>query len=358
LPVKVTDPRGYGIDAAQVSAMSLDPNEALRVTAFTDPRGRAELPSARGIALRVEARAPGRASKVVMTAADASEVVIELAPAESVVGEVITRRRDPIVGAEVTVSSEAGVRRTRTTKDGTFTIPEVPPGPARIRVRVPGHAPDERAIVVEERGGRRPTEVPRFELAEEGVVEGTVVDGRGDPIPGVRVGRDAVPTYLPVGATPVGISVSDGKGRFKLGELPEGLVTLEAYAADVGRTRKTDIRVLAGRTTSDVKLVITRGETTAKEPLATGGVAVTLGETVAGVDPAEVVVVAVAEGSEAERGGLLPNDILVEVGGAKVASIGDARARLSGPVHDDVVVKVRRGEQHVSLRIAREAVRR
>jgi S1-C subfamily serine protease len=174
----------------------------------------------------------------------------------------------------------------------------------------------------------------------------------------VRVGRDAVPTYLPVGVTPVGLSVTDGKGHFKLGELPEGLVTLEAYAADVGRIRKPDVRVLSGRTTSDVKLVIARGEASAKEPLATGGVAVTLGETVAGLEPSEVVIVGVSEGSEAERGGLAANDIVVEVGGVKVTSITDARARLSGPVHDDVVVKVRRGERLVALRIAREAVRR
>ncbi|HVJ90465.1 MAG TPA: PDZ domain-containing protein, partial [Labilithrix sp.] len=128
--------------------------------------------------------------------------------------------------------------------------------------------------------------------------------------------------------------------------------------ADVGRTRKTDVRVSAGRTTSDVKLVIVRGESGSKEPIATGGVAVTLGETAAGLDEPEVVVVAVAEGSEAERGGLAVGDILTEVSGVKVSSIGEARTRLSGSVHDDVLVKVRRGERVLLLRIAREAVRR
>ena len=65
-----------------------------------------------------------------------------------------------------------------------------------------------------------------------------------------------------------------------------------------------------------------------------------------------------SEASEAERGGLVAGDVIIEVGGAKVASITDARARLSGPIHDDVLVKVRRGERVVALRIAREAVRR
>jgi protocatechuate 3,4-dioxygenase beta subunit len=357
LPVKVVDRRDDSVDFAQVSAVSLDPNEAVRVTAFTDARGRAELAGAKGLPLRVEVRAPGHAAKVITTTPEMPELVVVLAPAESVSGVVTTRRREPLAGAEVALYMESGVRHTRTSKDGTFTIGDVPPGPARLRVRMASHAPEERAITIEEHGGRKPTEVKRFELAEEGVVEGVVVDARGDPIAGARVAKDGVPTYLPVGVTPAGMAVTDGKGRFRLGGLAEGVITLEAYAADVGRARRSGVKVSAGRTTDGVKLVITR-EGTAKEPLATGGVAVTLGETAAGLEGPEVVIVAVAEGSEAERGGLAVGDVLVEVGGAKVASIEDARARLSGPVHDDALVKVRRGDRILALRVAREAVRR
>lgn len=358
LAVRVKDRRGDGIEAAQVSAVSLDPSEALRVTSFTDARGAAELSGAKGVPLRVEVRAPGCAARVVVTTAETRELAVELAPAESITGEVTTRRREPISSAEVTLHMDSWVRHTRTNKDGAFTISEVSPGSARLRVRLPGRAPEERTITIEERGGRRPTEVSRFELADEGIVEGVVVDARGDPIPGARVAKDSVPTYLPIGGSMVGMAVTDGKGRFKLGELAEGTIALEAYAADVGRARTTDVKVSAGRTTDGVKLVITRGEASAKEPIATGGVAVTLGETAPGLEGPEVVIVAVASGSEAERGGLVTGDVLLEVGGAKVTSITDARARLSGPVHDDVLVKLRRGEAVLALRIAREAVRR
>jgi protocatechuate 3,4-dioxygenase beta subunit len=357
LPVKVTDRRG-AIDGAQISAVSLDASEALRVTAFSDPRGRAELAGARGIAARVEVQAPGHAPRVITTTPETAELAVELAAAESLTGEVTTRRREPLAGAEITLQTEAGVRHARTNRDGVFTIGEVPAGSARLRVRLAGRAPEERAIALEAREGRRPTELPRIELLEEGVVEGTVIDARGDPIAGARVARDAVPTYLPVGVTPTGMAVTDAKGRFRLGELAEGDATLEAFAADVGRARRSGVRVHAGRTTSDVKLVITRGEAGAKEPMATGGVAVTLGETAPGPDGAEVVIVAVSEGSEAERAGLAAGDVISEIGGAKVATIADARARLSGPVHDDVLVKLRRGERALTLRVAREAVRR
>jgi protocatechuate 3,4-dioxygenase beta subunit len=358
LVVKVTGDRGAGIEAAQVSAVSLDPAEALRVTAFTDARGNAELANAKGLPLRIEARSPGRSSKIATTTAETASVTIELASAESATGEVWANRRETIEGAEVTLQNETGTHHARTNKDGKYTLGDLAAGPARLRIRAKGRAPIARDVVVEDRGGRRATELARVELAEEGVVEGVVLDAKGDPVPGARVAKDAVPTYLPASGTPPGMAVADPKGRFRLAELPEGATTLEAYSPDVGRARITGVRVLAGRTTDGVKISLVRGEALAADPLATGGVAVTLGETAAGLTAAEVVIVAVAEGSEAERAGLLPNDVVAEIAGARVSSITDARARLSGPVHDDVVVKVRRGERTLSLRVAREQVRR
>jgi protocatechuate 3,4-dioxygenase beta subunit len=358
LAVRVTGDRGRGVDAAQITAVSLDPNEALRVTTFTDARGSAELANAKGLPLRVEVRAPGRSAKIVVTTAETASLDVELATAESVTGEVWANRRETIDGADVTLQTDTGTRHARTDKDGRFTIADVSPGPARLRVRAKGRAPIARDVVIEERGGRRPTELPRVELSEEGIVEGVVVDTKGDPVPGARIAKDAVPTYVPASGMPPGMAVADPKGRFRLGELPEGSTVLEAYSPDVGRTRVTGLRVLSGRTLDRVKIVLARGEPLAAEPLATGGVAVTLGETAAGLTAAEVVIVAVADGSEAERAGLAPNDLVVEVGGARVGSITDARARLSGPVHDDVVVKVKRGERVLTLRVPREQVRR
>ena len=358
LPVKVTDDRGHGVDAAQVSAVSLDSAEGLRVTAFTNARGETELANGRGLPLRVEVRAPGRAAKIVVTTAETASLAVQLAAAESVTGEIWANRREAIEGAEITLQTDLGTRHARTNKDGVFTIGDVAPGPARLRVRKAGRAPVAREVVIEERGGRRPTELAKLEMPEEGIIEGTVLDQKGNPVPGARVAKDAVPTYLPASGVPAGMAVADGRGRFKLGELPEGATTLEAYAPDLGRARLTGVRVIAGRTTDSVKVHFAGNEAAVAEPLATGGVAVTLGATIAGLEPSQVVVVSVAEGSEAERAGLLANDLVMEVGGAAVASINDARARLSGPVHDDVVVKVRRGERQSVLRIAREQVRR
>jgi hypothetical protein len=367
LAVKVTGDRGSPVEAAQISAASLDAGEALRATVFTDKNGEATIPGGKGLALRVEVRSPGRAARVLVTTKETPSLDVELATAETVTGEVWANRREAIAGAEITLQTETGVRHARTGADGAFTIRDASPGPAHLRIRAKGRAPLARDVVVDARAGSRPTELGRFELGEEAIVDGVVLDARGDPVPGARVARDRVPTYLPVGARPAGMAIADARGHFTLGELPDGDVTLEAYAPDLGRAQ-TKLHVLGGRTTEDARIVLSKSDPGAAggghgggastEPLASGGVAITLGETSAGLEEREVVVVAVSEGSEAERAGLAPGDALVEVGGVRPRSVSDARARLSGPVHDDVIVKVRRSERVLTLRVAREAVRR
>jgi hypothetical protein len=360
LTVRVTDARGRDLEAAQVTASSLDPSETLRVTGFTDGRGRTELAGAKGLLVRLEVRAPGHAPRVVSVPPDASEFTVALSPAESVTGEVLTRRREPLTGAEITLRMDGAVRNARTDKAGAFVFGELSPGPATLHVKMVGRAPADRELVIEERGGRRPTEMPRIELAEEGRIEGIVVDGRGEPVPGARIAKDAVPTYLPVGASTRSMTTSDARGRFSLGELPEGSLSFEAFAADIGRGQVRNVSVSAGRTSRDVRIVIQREDRSerTREPLATGGVAVTLGEATAGLETPEVILVAVTEGSEAERAGLAVGDVLVEVAGVRVTSLAEARARLSGSVRDDVLVNVRRGERSLVLRVPREPVRR
>jgi S1-C subfamily serine protease len=82
---------------------------------------------------------------------------------------------------------------------------------------------------------------------------------------------------------------------------------------------------------------------------------VTLGETVA---PAQVIVASVAAGSEAERAGLAPGDVLLTVDDAPVPTMHEAREKLSGALSDDVVVRVLRAQRELVLRVAREPVRR
>ncbi len=356
LGVTVVDERGAGIAAAQVSARSLAVDAPLRTTAFTDDRGEVDLKRSRGIPLRVEVTAPGRAPRVVVTEPGRETLRVELQPAELLSGDVMSARgREPVVGAEVALHLDWGVRRARTDSDGHFVLRDLPAGTARLAVRAAGFAAVERTVSVADTGGRHESAIGRVELAEEGVVEGDVLDAHGDPVVGARVAAGLVPTWLLVGSTPSRIAVTDVKGRFKLGELAEGTVTVEAYSADLGRGRVSGVSVVAGRTTDRVHIVMEREVGDAGEPPASGGVAVTLGETAA---PTEVVVVSVAEGSEAERGGVAPGDVILAVDDTTVSTLEGARAKLSGPIADDVVLRLRRDGKELLLRVARDAVRR
>ncbi|HEY3816545.1 MAG TPA: carboxypeptidase regulatory-like domain-containing protein [Polyangiaceae bacterium] len=360
LAVTVVDDRDRGVDAAQVSVSSLSPDAPLRTTAFTDRWGEATLKRARGIPLRVEVSAPGHAPKILTTDGTGEALRVELSPAESATGEVVASRgRDAIAGARVTLYTDLGVRRARTGADGTFALGELAPGPAKLDVRAPGFAPVSHAITLPDSGGRRPFAVPRIELTAEGAVEGEVVDEQGQPVAGARVAKDHVPTWLVVGANPEGIALTDSKGRFSLKELPEGTLTLEAYAPDVGRARAEGVKVVSDRTTVNVRITLTRDsgedDPASHGPAASGSVAATLGET---DEPVEVVVVSVVPGSEAERAGLAPGDVVTAVDGAAVHTMEEARAKLSGPVADDVLVAVKRGDRPITLRVTREAVRR
>lgn len=358
LEVHVVDDRQYPVDAAQLSVASTEVAMPLRLTAFTNARGETSLSNARGVPLRIEVRAPGHAPKIVATEGNLERLRIVLARAATLTGEVRTARiGDPIPGADVSLQSEVGVFRATTGADGTWTLGDLPPGPARLRVRAKGMAPVTRDVIVAPPITTRPQSAPRVELGEEGVVEGDVVDVRGAPVAGARVALDKVVTWVAGDMKRADIAVTDRRGHFRLGEIPEGTHPLEAYSPDVGRGRNERVHVSAGRTTSGVTLrILPDGEEKARESGAPGGVAVTLGE-LSG-EPREVVLVAVLEGSEAERAGLVPNDVVLEVDGVDVHSIVETRAKLAGPLGDDVVVKLRRGERVFALRVPREAVHR
>jgi len=355
LPVRVVDARGEGIDGAQVTVGSLDPSIPLRSTVFTDRHGDAKVVGAKGLALHVEVRAPRAATRALELPSTATELRVELLPSESVEGEVRTLRRDYVSDAVVTLYCEDGAHRTRTDKEGAFVMKDAPSGICQLAVRAPGFAPKSLEVNVVSSRGRRATTVPRIVLGEEAVVEGLVLDARGQPIPLARIAKDAVPVVLATGAPPPGVAETDARGRFRLTELPDGLITLEAYAAGRGHVRAS-VRTYAGRTTKDVRLtLVADAKGSDPDTRGAGGVAITLGEMSAS---REVGIASVVEGSAAERAGLEPGDILLEVSGVEVHTIAEARARLTGPLGDDVVIKLRRGNRVESRRVGREEVRK
>jgi S1-C subfamily serine protease len=200
----------------------------------------------------------------------------------------------------------------------------------------------------------RPFEIDPVDLEEPGSVEGEVVDARGEPVGGVRVSVGVAPAYLPAGALPRGVAVTDGAGRFTLVGVRPGRRTLEAFSAVSGRGRAA-IEVSSARVTDRVRIELSPSD--GDEALGDAGVAVTLGERGAR-GRGDVVIVSVAESSEAERVGLAAGDVLRSIDGKAVTDMREARQRLAGRAGTDVLIEVERGSERLTLRLARETLRR
>lgn len=370
--LRVTDDRGYPLDRVEVHALSLDLDEPLRRTVFTDDDGAAEVPGAVGLPMRLTLARPGKAPRVQALERAPRDLTVELSQGKTAKGTVTARDgRDWVEGAEIVVYTSTGTKRTQSDAEGAFEVTDLAAGRVRIAASKQGYAPAEVLAQIGD-DPDRPTDVGAIDLQPAGEVEGTVVDEQDEPIAGARVARDEVPSYLPLGVLPPGIAVTDRNGRFVLGGLPEGTVTLEAYTADRGRGAVENVAVRADRTTSRVKIVLPEPDDQRREARGSGSVAVTLGERAEGGAKA-IVIVMVAPGSEAEIGGLEPGDHVLEVNLQKARSIEGTRRLLTGPLTEDVLISVLRSPEVPSrgakveappapetllLRVRRERVRR
>lgn len=353
LRIVIRDEDGQPLDAAQVTVTSLESGSPLRQTAFTTDNGVVSIDDARGMQLAITVEVPGfaRTTRQVQNAPE--EIVIELSRGVMVAGRVTSvHGRQYLEGAMVTVVSEGRRLVGRTDAEGRYRIKDVSPGAVHVVVSHPELATAELDATVERTGrADRAFELPDVDLTEAATVEGEVVDAKGNPVSGARVGVGMVPAYLPTGALPAGMVVTDIKGHFSLSGVSPGKVTLSAYAPDVGRG-SASAEVSAGRPTTGVRIRLSEREPD-DDPTVGGSIAITLGERGSG-DDVEVVVVQVAAGSEAERAGLRPGDVIYAVDGVDVTGMRDARARLSGRPGSDVVIELSRG----AVRVTREQVRR
>lgn len=355
--VRVVDDDGRPIELVEVAATSLEPTRPLRLTRFTDAEGAVTFDDAFGENLRVVAEAPGFARAALTSAAAPQELTLVLKRGVIVEGRVTSvRGRQTVAGATVT-AQQNGVRKVATSDaDGIFRLRDVAPGELRVRVQHPEFADEDATLHVDSTGrADRPFVLPDLDLSEAGEVEGEVIDERGERVVGARVMSGDGLGYSPAGRVQRGVVVTDSDGHFLLAGVHPGSVTITAVSG-VGRGSARSVEVSSARTTRGVRVQLTprAGD---GESAAPGGVAVGLGER--GAPPAvDVVIVSVAEASEAERAGLEAGDVLVALDGTRPTSMSDARARLSGQPGSDIVIEVLRAGVSNRFRVLREATRR
>ena len=352
---RVADATDTPVELASIGVLSLDPATPLRETLFTEADGSATIADARGLPLRLVVEAPGHPRKSVSVEKAPELVRVTLEQGVRVEGEITAvRGRSFVAGALVTLVTN-GVRRTsRTDAEGRYRFTDVAAGPVHLSITHADYAPAALEATVTPTGrDDRAFELPSVDLSEPGGAEGDVVDRDGNAVAGARVSVGEAPAYLPAGALPTGVTLTDSSGHFKLDGVAEGHQTLAAVSALSGHGRvAVDIR--AGRVADRVHIVLSPNA--AEEALEGGNVAVTLGERGSGA-ALEVVVVAVAPSSEAERAGVAAGDVVVAIDGVHPTNMSDARRRLAGRLGTDIVLELTRGTGRDVLRVAREAVR-
>lgn len=355
--VRVLDEDGRPIELVEVAVTSLEPTRPLRLTRFTDSDGAVTFEDAFGENLRVVAEAPGFARSAQTSAAAPKELTLVLKRGVIVEGRVTAVRGRRTVASATVSAQQHGLRKVATSdQDGVFRLHDVAPGELLLRVQHPDFADEEATLHVEPTGrADRPFTLPDIDLSEAGEVEGEVVDERGDRVVGARVMAGEGLAYSPAGRVPRGVVTSDNDGHFVLPGVHPGSATISAISGD-RRGSVRAVEVSSGRTTRGLRIQLLPRASDG-ESVAAAGVAVGLGER--GAAPAvEVVIVSVAEASEAERAGLEAGDVLVALDGTKPTSMADARARLSGQPGSDIVIEVLRAGVSNRFRVLREATRR
>ena len=120
---------------------------------------------------------------------------------------------------------------------------DVAPGQARISVSHPDFAATEIGVEVKSTGrADRPFELDPIDLTESGSVEGEVIDDQGRPVLAARVAIGVVPAYLPAGALPAGMAVTDVRGRFRLSGIAPGTLRATSLRLRRGPGRRAQRR--------------------------------------------------------------------------------------------------------------------
>jgi carboxypeptidase family protein len=138
-----------------------------------------------------------------------------LHPAATLRGRAVDERGAPIAGAMILLGvpmpvEESDAFHPRTQKDGTFTVPSLPPCAVSVGARKAGFA--DAAVLDVTLSAEHPSDV-ELKMIPEVPLEGRVVDEKGDPVADAIVEATCLPAEVAYWRTPV---KSDARGAFRI----------------------------------------------------------------------------------------------------------------------------------------------
>lgn len=345
--IKVTDVQGEPVGLAQVTFTSLDRSVPFRQTRFTQDDGVARVPAVEGLEVRIDVSATGFLTKT-WDARARAQMQVDVTRSLHASGLVTAvRGRKEAAGAHV--EFEAGALRRTTSADelGRYQLTGLPAGRGRIRATHPELGRASMDVTVEPGVGDRPFELPTLDLNPSLHVEGRVEDGRGQVVPGALVSAARISAFLGSRTAREVLAMADEAGQFSVDV--ERSQPLYLYGAAPARSFGFSERIeaLERDVVRDVVIVLDRSDEAFSHDPAT--VLVSLEER-----GSQIVIYAVAAGSQAERAGLRAEDQISSIMEQRPVDLRGARQLLSGTLGGPLRVEVLRGAQHMIFLVERE----
>jgi uncharacterized GH25 family protein len=204
--------------------------------------------------------------------ASAEELVLVLEELDELAGQVVDQDGMPIAafsvraalegsGAMFGVGAERKSDKVEDSPDGRFELVGLREGVWQLRVTSEGYARSELVEI----SIPQPDDAPPLTIALQpsASAEGIVVDSLGQPVSGARVSlqlelTQRVQQQMEGGGTS---AFSDGEGRFRLEGLDPGPAALEATREGFAASEPAAVELLAGETTTGVRLALRTGGT-------------------------------------------------------------------------------------------------
>lgn len=237
---RVVDSRGFALPAVRIEAQ-IGANRA-RSVGTSDASGSFRILGLPRGPLTLRAQLAGYAPLSLSRRADESrgELQLVLRSGGGIAGVLRDARRGNLPqGAQLSVVSSAdGIAiNVPLGSDGAFSLSGLPPGPATLRARAPGHAPHTRTlqITAAETPGQISLRDLRIELEAGGSLAGQVHGPTGNA-------QSATILVLTDDGSQAGKTLTDERGEFRLADLPAGRLRITASSSQGRGETSVDLR--------------------------------------------------------------------------------------------------------------------
>jgi len=219
---RVVDERGFGVSGALLTVSSASPQTPIQRTAKSDADGTFSVPALPEPPFALSAEHPSFSPARIPDIEAIDDVRVVMSAGVTFLGEVLDDWTGDALGNVRVRLGGPITSDTRTRSDGTFVFRRAPTGTYDISFSHPDYEPQTRRVVLEPpHYVDRPQELGAVHLEPGGIVEGEVLDARGEPVSNAEVTWGDPPRWERA-------TRSDARGRYQLRGVPAGAAWITA----------------------------------------------------------------------------------------------------------------------------------